>query len=123
MEYLDFINDFFSHVKCAQCHEFFKEDSVHLIRQESNNIVVRIVCSNCGKNLGLAILGIDRSEYKNSLKFSEDTDKKENMPVSVSADKDPITYDDVIEAHHFFSSLGDDWTKHLPKTDSELDLE
>ena len=116
MEYIDFINDFFSQVKCSQCHEFFKEDSVHLVRQEANNIVVRIACTHCGKNLGLAILGIDRAEYKNSLKFSEDTAKKSDMPLSINAEESPITYDDVIEAHHFFSRLGDDWAKHLPKS-------
>ena len=26
-----------------------------------------------------------------------------------------ISYDDVLDAHEFFSSLGDDWHKHLPK--------
>ena len=114
MEYLDFINDFFAHVKCSSCHEFFKEDSVHLVRQESNNIVVRIVCSTCGKNLGLAILGIDRSEYKNSLKLSSDSS---DVPISANNEEDPITYDDVIKAHQFFSGLGDDWSKHLPKAE------
>ena len=115
MEYLNFINDFFSHVKCSHCHEFFKEDSIELVRQEANNIVVRISCTNCGKNLGLAILGIDRKEYKNSLKFSEETAENNDMPISVNAEKDPITYDDVIEAHQFFSELGDDWAKYLPE--------
>jgi hypothetical protein len=114
MEYLDFINDFFSHVKCAHCHEFFKNDSVQLVRQETNNIVVRIACTKCGKNLGLAILGIDRAEYKNSLKFSEDTSQGSDIPISINNDEDPITYDDVIEAHQFFSGLGEDWAKYLP---------
>lgn len=117
MEYLDFINDFFSHIKCSNCHEFFKDDSIELVRQESNNIVVRIACAKCGKNLGLAILGIDRAEYKNSLKFSEDTCKNADMPLCANADKEPINYDDVIEAHQFFSGLGDDWAKHLPKAE------
>jgi hypothetical protein len=115
MEYIDYINEFFSHVKCAQCHEFFKDDSIQLVRQESNNIVVRITCSKCGKNLGLAILGIDRAEHKNSLEFSKNTAQNTDMPISINADESPITYDDVAEAHQFFSSLGDDWSKHLPK--------
>jgi len=114
MEYLNYINEFFSHVKCANCHEFFKDDSIELVRQESNNIVVRITCAKCGKNLGLAILGIDRAEYKNSLNFAEDTAKNKDMPLSINADDSPITYDDVMEAHQFFSKLGDDWAKHLP---------
>lgn len=115
MDYLEFINDFFSHVKCSNCHEFFKEGSVTLVRQESNNIVVRICCLNCGKNLGLAILGIDRAAYKNSLKLSDDTRDDPEMPISIDNEKEPITYDDVIKAHQFFSGLGEDWSKHLPK--------
>ena len=114
MEYLNYINEFFSHVKCANCHEFFKDDSIELVRQESNSIVVRIACAKCGKNLGLAILGIDRAEYKKSLNFAEDTTKNTDMPISLNADDSPITYDDVMEAHQFFSKLGDDWAKHLP---------
>jgi len=126
MNYIDFIYDFFSHVKCANCHEFFTAESIHLIRQESNNVVVRIVCSHCGKNLGLAILGIDREKYKNSLKFEEEiasdsntetkTDiKSDKIPVVMEEEAEPITYDDVIKAHDFFSKLGDDWAKFLPK--------
>jgi len=117
MEYLNFINDFFSQVQCANCHEYFKDDSIHLVRQEANNIVVRIGCAKCGKNLGLAILGIDRAEYKNSLKFSEETSEDKNIPVSINNQEDPITYDDVIRAHEFFSNLGDDWAMHLPRAE------
>jgi len=117
MEYLDYINEFFSHVKCSNCDEFFNNESIELVRQESNNIVVRITCAKCGKNLGLAILGIDRAQHKNSLDFSEDTSNKSDMPVSVNADESPITYDDVIEAHQFFNGLGEDWSKYLPKNE------
>jgi len=117
MDYLNYINEFFSHVKCSNCQEFFNDESVELVRQESNNIVVRITCNKCGKNLGLAILGVDRAQHKNSLDFSEDTAKSSNMPLSINADESPITYDDVIEAHLFFSGLGEDWTKHLPKNE------
>jgi predicted secreted protein len=112
MEYLEFIHEFFSHIKCNHCQEFFKEDSIHLVRQEVNHIVVRIVCSHCGKNLGLAVIGIDKSEYNNSLKFSESSD---DSPISMENEKEAITYDDVIQAHEFFSNLGDDWAKYLPK--------
>ncbi len=115
MEYLELINYFFSQIKCSACHEFFKEDSIHLIRQESNNIVVRITCSNCKKDLGLAILGIDKAEYKNSLKLSKESLEIEDMPISINNDTEPINYDDVIKAHEFFSGLDKDWAKHLPK--------
>ena len=117
MNHIDFIYEFFSHVKCANCQEFFKNDSIQLIRQETNNTVVRIVCSNCGKNLGLAILGVDSAKYKNSLELEENTCQTEDIPVVLHSEPVPITYDDVIKAHEFFSRLGDDWAKHLPKTE------
>ena len=119
MEYINYINEFFSHVKCVNCNEFFNNDAIQLVRQESNSIVVRIACVNCGKNLGLAILGIDRAGYKNSLGFSEDTHGNNDMPISVNVNNDPITYDDVVEAHQFFSSLGDDWSKYLPNHETD----
>lgn len=112
MDYPDFINDFFAHLRCANCHEFFKEDSIQLIRKEADNIIVKIVCARCEKNLGLAIIGIDRTKYNNSMKFSEDSSE---IPVSINTDADPINYNDVIEAHEFFNTLGDDWIKYLPE--------
>ncbi len=115
MNYIDFIYEFFSHIKCANCQEFFKDDSIQLVRQETNNVLVRIVCSSCGKNLGLAILGVDRAKYNNSLKFEEDACIDETIPVVLNDEPEPITYDDVVKAHDFFSKLGDDWAKYLPK--------
>lgn len=114
MEHLDLINNFFSHIRCSNCQEFFKEGSVQLIRKETNNIVVKITCTNCDKNLGLAILGIDNAEYKNSLDFSN---QEAEAPVCADNSSTPITYDDVIEAHNFFANLGDDWAKHLPSAE------
>jgi hypothetical protein len=29
--------------------------------------------------------------------------------------KSPISFDDVLNAHHFFDALGADWHRHLPK--------
>ena len=42
-------------------------------------------------------------------KTHESTDTK-----SISGIEAPITYDDVLDAHSFFSSLGDDWIKFIP---------
>jgi hypothetical protein len=46
---------------------------------------------------------------------------KKNPPEWTKRDADrlggkaAISYDDVLSAHEFFSNLGDDWAKHLPK--------
>jgi len=114
MDYYNFISDFFLHVKCSKCDQLYKEDCLEFVRKEDNSIVLRISCTTCGHNLGLVIFGVDKNEYKTSMKFTENSENKE-VPVSISSDKDPISYDDVIEAHDFFASLESDWAKYLPK--------
>lgn len=118
----ELIKQFFENLKCSHCDNFFARESVQPVRKEENNVVVRITCLNCGKNLGLAILGLDKNEYKNSLQFHEedyeynDEDEHEDEFLQENGiPYDPITYDDVIEAHHFFNALGSDWQKYLPK--------
>jgi|GEM_PF-489563 len=115
MENIEIIQKLFNNFKCSGCDNYFAKDAVEVVRREENNIVVRVECTYCNKNMGLAILGLDSGEYKNSLKFQkfqcEDEDKclKQDIP------DDPITYEEVMEAHKFFSSLGSDWIKHLPE--------
>lgn len=116
MKNLEFIQNFFEKLKCNECDNYFSKDSVQLLRNEENNVVVRIKCAHCGKNLGLAILGLDKTEYKNSLKMEN---HNESEPLNTNIPDDPITYDDVMEAHKFFSDLGSDWTKYLPGRDKE----
>jgi len=113
MDNFEFIKKFFENLKCSGCDSFFKEEAVQLIRQEDNNIVVRVTCMECGKALGLAILGTDRSGFRNSIKFQENSEApsflENNLP------DDAITSEEVNEARKFFSGLGADWTKYLPK--------
>jgi len=114
MDNFEFIKKFFENLKCSGCDSFFKEEAVQLIRQEDNNIVVRVTCTECGKALGLAILGTDRNEFKNSVEFEKTTDLPAFLESSIPAE-DAITYEEVSEAHKFFSGLGSDWAKYLPK--------
>lgn len=103
----DIIKLFFSKMKCSNCDHFFNEEDITVLRDEGDYIVARIYCSRCGKNVGIALLGLDREMMKKTLEASDTK--------SISGKEDPITYDDVIDAHAFFSSLGDDWTKFIPQ--------
>ncbi len=114
MKNLELIQKLFENLKCSRCDNFFTKEAVELVRREENNIVVRVKCSYCDKNLGLAILGLDKAEYKNSLKF-ENNDETE--PLNTDIPDDPITFEEVMDAHKFFSGLEADWTKYLPKKD------
>ncbi len=115
MENFETIKQFFMNVRCSQCNEYFEENSIQLVRKEENNVVVRVGCSYCGKNLGLAILGVDKSEFQRSLTFQEKDNDQMNSEATYS--NDPITFEEVAQAHKFFNSLDSDWMKYLPKID------
>ena len=108
----EIIKEFFSNIRCTQCHDFFDEESINIVRNENNYTVVRVTCSNCGKSIGLALLGLDKDSIKNSMERL--SDQNNETPVEISNNGSPITYDDVIDAHNFFYGLGNDWSKHLP---------
>lgn len=106
---IEIIKLFFSKMKCSNCDHFFKEEDVAILRDEGDYIVARIYCSHCGKNVGIALLGLDKETMKKTLETSC-TEAK-----SICGTEDPISYDDVMDAHSFFASLGDDWTKFIPQ--------
>lgn len=113
MDNLDLIKEFFSNLRCSQCRAFFDENSIRILRQEMNYTVVRITCPKCEKNIGMALMGFEREAAKVSGEVSDDT-----MTFEVNDSNNPIDYDDVIDAHHFFQGLGSDWSKFLPNTES-----
>lgn len=67
----ELIKEFFSNLKCSQCHNYFSKDSVKIMRQESNYTVVKVICPHCNKNIGLALLGLDREGMRKSMNTSD----------------------------------------------------
>ena len=93
----------FSNMCCSNCRHDFDKDSIFIRRQDKHLMVLQIVCSECGKSFGLAFLGtgaVDVKEDDKPLEFQE-------CPL-------PITYDDVLDAHHFIDNLEKDWNKYIP---------
>lgn len=113
MEDFQTIIEFFTKIKCSQCQHSFDKDSVKILRQEENCTVIRVTCSNCSKNIGLAIMGMDKEK---SRKTSELSIEEKKLSIELNEELPPIDYDDVISAHNFFYNLGSDWSKHLPNT-------
>jgi len=110
----DIIKEFFTNMRCSQCHVFFEKSDIKVLRQDYNYTVVKVVCSSCGKNIGLAILGMDKESLKKQIETTEDEYQNEDaIPFDIS-EEEPINYDDVIDAHKFFYNLGSDWAKFLP---------
>lgn len=74
--------------------------------------------ANCCGNIpghhwrGENVLGNHWCNATASKKLPVDWTKKDSKKF---ADKPAISYDDVLSAHQFFSNLGADWGKYLPK--------
>lgn len=96
------IEKLFGNLCCSQCKNGFDEESVSVKRNEDGLLVFSLECKHCGKNFGVAFLG-----------FS-DIDVKNFEPLEVVEGAEPITYDDVIDAHRFIQDLKGDWNKYLP---------
>lgn len=95
----------FENLCCSACKNGFEEESITIKRQEDGLLVINLSCTHCGKNFGVAFVGIN------------DLDVKEPQiePLEVQDGPEPITYDDVIDAHRFIRDLDEHWHEHLPK--------
>ncbi len=99
----------FSDLCCSVCKSDFDEDSIKILRQEDCLYVVQVVCKECGKSFGLAFLGLESITLKPG-----DMDD-EYLPLEIKDGPDPISTDDVLNAHDFIKSLDKDWQKHIPE--------
>lgn len=124
------IREYFQQRSCRHCCRNFSSDGIELIREEPGMVVVRVGCSGCGQPLGIALVGMSGGgnqkttpaaklrmpgsypPIEEDIPYPADWSKGDIQRLSKSA---RINYDDVLDAHEFFSSLGADWTRHLPK--------
>ena len=102
------VNLLFSDMCCSECKADFTDDSVFVLRKEKNLNVIQIVCQNCGKTFGIALLG--GCEEK-----SEVAQTRENLALQIQDGPDAICYDDVIDAHNFFKNLDENWEQYIPE--------
>lgn len=101
----DYVKFVFSKMVCSCCDIQFTPECVEIIRVEENCALVKIVCTHCGRNYGIAVVGIET--YEREREQEEDKVIIPDMPA--------ITFDDVIEAHEFIDNMGADWMKHIPE--------
>lgn len=101
------LDKLFANLCCSECGSDFTEESFNIMREEDDFSVLQIVCNNCGKSFGLAFLG----ENNIGVKGASDKD----LALNLQEGPDPITSDDVIDAHLFIKNLDETWQKHLPK--------
>ncbi len=96
----------FSLMCCNVCKHDFDEDAIIIKRQDENLLVLQIVCPECGKSFGIALLGVNSVGVKEE-KEDDDALAFQDCPL-------PISYDDVLDAHRFIDKLEKDWTKYIP---------
>lgn len=101
------INKLFSDLCCSNCGHDFDEDSIYILREEEGLFVLQVICPECQKSFGVAILGME------SIAVKEPEDTK--LPLQIKDLPEPISSDDVIEAHKFFKNLDKDWKKYIPE--------
>lgn len=96
---------------CSDCHASFDENSVDIVRKEENLYVVKIICSNCQKSFGLAMLGINSIEFKDEIKQTKFTD--EDLKFMLDVEDTPISYDDVLDAHEYIKNIDEHWQNFI----------
>lgn len=100
------IKKLFSDLCCSSCGHDFDEDSIYILREEEGLFVLQVICPNCQKSFGVAILGME------SISLKEKDDEK--LKLEIKDFPNPISYDDVIDAHRFIQKMDKDWKKYIP---------
>ena len=100
----------FKELCCSQCKSDFDENSVHIMREEDEMFVFKLVCNECGKSFGVAFLGISDLELKNC--------DEEDLALEIQDGASPISTDDVLDAHKFIKELDDNWQKYVSNFDN-----
>ncbi len=96
------IRGLFSNFICSGCGAKFGTDSMQIVRDENDGLVVlHFRCQNCAKSFGIAFLGLNGEDLVNS--------KGEEIPA--------ISFDDVLDAHNSMQNLEQNWHKFITKKD------
>lgn len=109
MDAFQLIQDFFTQMRCNFCANSFAPDDVQLIRQDGGIFIVNVFCNQCNTQNGVAMVGVEVPDH---VQFED----PELTPAELErlADFQPISDDDVLEAHQFFNNLQADWMKFIP---------
>ncbi len=89
---------------CSRCRSEYDENSIKIMRSEKGLLVFQVKCEKCKRCFGMALLGMDSNELEKALDMDE---KKPEI------NAEPINYDDVLDAHHFFQNLDENWSKYI----------
>lgn len=120
---LQLIREYFQQRSCRHCCTKYAPEGIELVRQEPGIMVVRVSCAACGEPLGIALVGVssknvgDKPQHRLhgqhvASAHPPDWSKSDIKRLSNCS---PISYDDVLDAHTFFSQLDSNWHQFLPE--------
>lgn len=87
---------------CSECRNDFDENSINILNEAEGLIVFELKCSYCKKDFGISFLSYEENKI-----FDNETFEIIDFP-------NPITSNEVIEAHRFIKKLDKDWNKYIP---------
>jgi hypothetical protein len=127
------VQEHFRKLRCAHCQQSFTPDGVKLLREEKDYWVVRVHCTACQQPAGVAIVGVEyeSSDVPASAAAGEKGDREPAVSAGPAPQRvrgifssrkeeekfsklQPISSDDLLNAHDFIANLGSDWMRHLP---------
>lgn len=111
MDAFHLIQNFFMRMRCNFCAHTFSPDDIQLIRQDESVYVVNVYCNHCRTQNGVAMVGVELPGQAGAFPDPELT-REEMIRL---AEYEPITPDDVLDAHRFFNQLDNDWMKFIPQ--------
>lgn len=123
---LQLIREYFQQRSCRHCCMKYAPEGIELVRQEPGIMVVKVACAACGEPLGIALVGMTGNKPSSEkapsrlrgqhltteAAYPPDWSKSDIKRLSSCA---PISYDDVLDAHKFFSELDSNWNQLLPE--------
>ena len=82
---------------CSICKANFDENSITIIREEKNLLVISLKCNKCGKDFGTAFLEL----------------KKGTKELQITNVANSVNYKDVTDNRGFMEELNKNWSKYL----------
>lgn len=111
MDAFSLIQNFFTRMHCNFCSHAFEPDDIQLIRQDEGIFIVNVFCNACNTQNGVAMVGVEVPGQDVTFQDPELTPHE----IERLGEFKPISADDVLDAHHFFENLGEDWMKFIPE--------
>ena len=85
------IKNLFSNLCCSKCRNDFDIDSIKIIEVKKDLMICNLHCNKCGKDFGDIIFNFNKKT-------------KSHNPLEVIDGPEPISSDDVIDAHNYIKN-------------------